>query len=43
LSRLSLGDIELRDEIIRLADDLFDAWTDQPGWADRYSDLRVGG
>ena len=37
LSRLSLGDVELRDEILRLADDLFDAWTDQPGWAERYS------
>ena len=36
LTRLSLGDVELRDELIRLADDLFDAWTDQPGWAERY-------
>ena len=36
LSQLSLGDLELRDEIIRLADDLFDAWIDQPGWAERY-------
>ena len=36
LLRLSLGDVELRDEVIRLADDLFDAWTDEPGWADRY-------
>lgn len=36
LSRLSLGDVDLRDEVIRLADDLFDAWMDQPGWADRY-------
>jgi ADP-ribosylglycohydrolase len=26
LSRLPLGDVELRDEVIRLADDLFDAW-----------------
>ena len=39
LLRLSLGDIELRDELITLADDLFDAWTDQPGWADRYSNI----
>jgi ADP-ribosylglycohydrolase len=37
LSRLSLGDVELRDEILRLADDLFDAWMNQPGWAERYS------
>ena len=36
LSRLSLGDVELRDEVIRLADDLFDAWLDAPGWSDRY-------
>lgn len=36
LTRLSFGDVELRDEILRLADDLFDAWTDQPGWAERY-------
>lgn len=43
LSRLSLGDVELRDEVIRLADDLFDAWMDQPGWADRYSNVRAGG
>ena len=40
LSRLSLGNVELRDELIRLADDLFDAWTDQPGWAERYSDTQ---
>ena len=43
LSRLSLGDVELRDEVIRLADDLFGAWMDQPGWADRYSGAHVGG
>ena len=36
VSELAMGDLELRDELIRLADDLFDAWTDQPGWADRY-------
>jgi ADP-ribosylglycohydrolase len=40
LSRLSLGEVELHDEIVRLADDLFDAWTDQPGWAERYSDTQ---
>lgn len=39
LLRLPLGDLELRDEVIRLADDLFDAWIDQPGWADRYSNI----
>ena len=37
LARLSLGDVELRDEIVRLADDLFDAWTDQAAWSERYS------
>jgi ADP-ribosylglycohydrolase len=37
LTRLSFGDVELHDEILRLADDLFDAWTDQPGWAEGYS------
>jgi ADP-ribosylglycohydrolase len=33
-----LGDdeLELRDEIVRLADDLFGAWTDAPGWRERY-------
>ena len=36
LSRAALGDVELRDEVIRLADDLFDAWTNQPGWVERY-------
>ena len=40
LLRLSLGDVELREEVIRLADDLFDAWTDQPGWADRYAQAK---
>jgi ADP-ribosylglycohydrolase len=39
LSQLSLGGVELHDEVIKLADDLFDAWTDQPGWADRYTDI----
>ena len=43
LMRLAFGVVELRAEILRLADDLFDAWTDQPGWADRYSEVRVGG
>ena len=37
LTRLTFGDVELREEILKLADDLFDAWTDQPGWAERYS------
>lgn len=36
---LSFGDVELHDEIIQLADDLFDAWSDQPGWDDRYSNI----
>ncbi|HJU68213.1 MAG TPA: ADP-ribosylglycohydrolase family protein [Gemmatimonadaceae bacterium] len=40
LSRLSFGDVELRAEIERLADDLFDAWTDEAAWADRYSPIR---
>ena len=42
LSRLPLGDVELRDEVISLADDLFDAWTDRPGWADRYTNTLSG-
>ncbi|HJR66330.1 MAG TPA: ADP-ribosylglycohydrolase family protein [Gemmatimonadaceae bacterium] len=37
LSLLAFGDVELRGEIVRLADDLFDAWMDQPGWPERYS------
>lgn len=32
----AFDDVELRGEILRLADDLFDAWRDQPGWVDRY-------
>lgn len=28
--------VELRGEIVRLADDLFAAWQDEPGWAARY-------
>ena len=43
LTWLALGGVELHREIIRLADDLFDAWTDQPGWADRYSDIQPAG
>ena len=34
-SRLYSG-VELHDELVRLADDLFDAWLDAPGWSDRY-------
>ena len=41
LSRLAFGDVELHEEIVRLADDLMDAWIDEPGWADRYSDIPV--
>jgi ADP-ribosylglycohydrolase len=28
--------VELREEIVRLADDLFAAWQDEPGWEKRY-------
>jgi hypothetical protein len=30
----------LRDEIIRRGDDFFDAWMEQAGWSDRYSDIQ---
>lgn len=33
---LGVAGVELREEIIRLADDLLDAWLDAPGWRERY-------
>lgn len=32
----SLDEVELRGEILSLADDLYDAWDDQPSLTDRY-------
>jgi ADP-ribosylglycohydrolase len=33
---LGVAGVELREEIVSLADDLLDAWLDEPGWRERY-------